>query len=158
MRAALMCVAVCLATAVVSAEIGFPVDIPTRAKGADKVVIGRIITVQAWFESNSFGDQLIVSHAAVEIEETLKGRSAAVLDVSVEGGTVGDLTLRVSDMPVVRTGERAVFFLDESPGGTNRPHARGLGILKLDSSNRVQGSALTLEQVKQMVQTAIAAK
>ena len=33
------------------------------------------------------------------------------MDVEVEGGTIGDLTLRVSDLATFTQGERAVFYL-----------------------------------------------
>jgi hypothetical protein len=76
-----------------------------------------------------------------------------VTTVTVEGGTVGDLTLRVSDMQELKEGERAVFFLD-ADGISNVPHGRGRGILKLDDNDHVQGSTLTLDQVKDAVRGA----
>jgi len=42
---------------------------------------------------------LIVSTVVLDVVETLKGPAAPTLNVSVEGGTVGDLTLTVSDLP-----------------------------------------------------------
>jgi hypothetical protein len=67
---------------------------------------------QAAFEKNEFGDELIVSHAVVEVDQNLKGSApTAFVDVDVEGGTVGELTLKVSDLPSVERGDRGVFFL-----------------------------------------------
>src|SRR5688572_24698793 len=78
-----------------------PGDVANRAKGAGRVVVARVIAVRAQFETNQFGDQLIVSHAVLDVLETLKGAPAASLNVAVEGGTVGDLTLKVSDLPSI---------------------------------------------------------
>ena len=136
------------------AEVGPPVDVASRARGAGKVVVARILDVRAQFETNQFGDQLIVSHAVLEVIETLKGAPQATLNVAVEGGTVGDLTLKVSDLPSLTAGDRAVFFLDGTSDGGNRPHDRGRGIMKLTDANRVDGSTLSLDEVRQQVRGA----
>jgi hypothetical protein len=43
------------------------------------------------------------------------------------------------------------MFLDESTRGGYVPHDRGLGVLKLDSGNRVAGTSLTLDEIRNMV-------
>ena len=135
------------------AEVGPPVDVASRARGAGKVVVARIVDVRAQFETNRFGDQLIVSHAVLEVLETLKGAPEATMHVTVEGGTVGDITLKVSDLPSVNEGERAVFFLDAGNNG-HTPHDRGRGIMKLNAADRVDGSNLSLDDVRQQVRGA----
>ena len=133
------------------AQGGPPVDVPSQARGAGKVVVARILDVRAQFESNRFGDRLIVSHAVLEVLETLKGAPEALLNVAIEGGTVGDLTLRVSDLPSLEEGERAVFFLDAAAGNDHVPHRRGNGVMKLSDNDRVVGSQLSLSDVRQQV-------
>ena len=144
---------VCVSASTVHAEVGPPTDIAAHSRGAGKVVVARISDVHSTFATNRFGDQLIVSNAVLEVLETLKGAPQAVTMVTVEGGTVGDLTLRVSDMQELKEGERAVFFLD-ADGLSNVPHGRGRGILKLDDDDKVTGSNLTLAQVKNAVRGA----
>ena len=139
----------------VAAEIGPPTDLASRARGAGKVVVARIVDVQAQYEVNRFGDRLIVSHAVLEVLETWKGAPQNVLDLAVEGGTVGDMTLRVSDMPSVRAGERAVFFLDADARGGHTPNGRGRGIIKLDDADRVEGATLSLNDLRQQVRGAL---
>jgi hypothetical protein len=73
------------------------------------------------------------------------------LDVDVEGGTIGEVTLRVSDQTSISPGDRAVFYLNLTPRGTYVPHLRGQGLLQLDGSNRVAGSSLTLDQIRREV-------
>lgn len=127
-----------------------PVPIPERARGADRVVVATVATTSARYERNQFGDELIVTRAALSVEEALKG-DAAPARLAVEGGTVDGITLRVSDLPVLSAGERAVFFLTPGPDGEYRPHLRGQGILKLDKSNQVRGSSLTVDEIRRLV-------
>ena len=137
------------------AQGGPPEDVASRARGAGKVVVARILDVRAQFESNQFGDRLIVSHAVLEVLETLKGAPEPVMNVAVEGGTVGDLTLRVSDLPSLEEGERAVFFLDATARGEHVPHGRGQGVaLKLDADDHVEGTQMSLSDVREHVSNA----
>jgi len=128
-----------------------PVPLAERARGADLVVVGRVASVAPVWQVNEFGDRLIVSVARVAVTETLKGQALTTLDVEVEGGTIGDVTLHVSDQTSLAAGERAVFYLTRAAGGRFVPHLRGLGLLKLDASNRVPGSSLTLEEIRREV-------
>jgi hypothetical protein len=155
MKAVLVCLATCLFAANLHADTGRPSDIPTRAKGADRVVLAKVVDVNSTFATTEHGDQIILSQVTLQIEDTLKGSSQdMLLSVDVEGGTIGDLTLAVSDMPSIRQGERAVFFLRRSAGGRHVPHLRGQGIIKLQSDDRVKGTSLTLDAIRSMVRGA----
>jgi hypothetical protein len=68
--------------------------------------------------------------------------------MDLEGGTLDGFTLRVSDLPAIQPGERAVFFLDQNESGITTPHLRGQGILKLDDNNFVTGSGLRVEDIR----------
>ena len=138
-----------------SADIGPPSDVPTRARGAGRIVVAFVADVRARFAANRFGDQLIVSTVVLDVAETLKGAAAGRLEVEIEGGTVGDLTLKVSDLPSLAAGERAVFFLETGNGGALLPHDRGRGILKLSQEDRVENSAVTLADLRQQVRAAL---
>lgn len=88
------------------------------------------------------------------MEEVVKG-PAGPATLVLEGGTVDGITLRVSSLPTLARGERAVFFLETGQDdGQFRPHLRGQGILKLDSSNRVPRSSLTLDEIRRLAQAA----
>jgi hypothetical protein len=127
-----------------------PVPIEERVKGAERVVIATVAMTSARYERNEFGDELIVTDAQLAIEEVLKGDAAPAV-LTVEGGTLDGVTLRVSDLPMVAAGERAVFFLTRGKsGGELRPHLRGQGILKLDETGTVRGSSLTVGQIRKL--------
>jgi hypothetical protein len=126
------------------------VDIPERLRGAEQAVVATVVQKSARYERNEYGDELIISHLVVSVEETLKGRPGEVLSFAMEGGTIGDLTLEVSDLPVLQRGDRAVLMLGRDRAGRHVPHLRGLGILKLSEDNTVGQSSLTLDMIREM--------
>lgn len=130
------------------------VDLSTRAAGAQRVVLASVSDLRSALEINAYGDQVIVSHLQLQVQETLKGPVINTISLAMEGGTVNGLTMRVSDMPSMEVGERAVFFVDPSPSGEFQSHSRGLGIMKLDTSNRIVGSSLMLDDVRGIVRRA----
>jgi hypothetical protein len=147
--------AVVLMSATLTASSSIPIELSQRFRGAHRAVVATVVAVEPQFQRNRFGDDLIVSRIRVAIEESLKGDNSGELWVDVEGGTVGDLTLRVSDLPLMGVGERVVFLVDEdSTSGRFTPHLRGQGILKLDTSDRVRGTALTLGQIRAIARQA----
>ena len=119
-----------------------------RVAGAERVVVARTRAVRAEWRENSHGDRLIVSRVELEIEETLKGTADRTVWMEVEGGTLDGYTLRVSSLPMMQPGDRAVFFLDRGNGGLHLPHLRGQGILFLDDDNVVRGSSLRLSEIR----------
>jgi hypothetical protein len=129
---------------------GPPLDIPERLRGADAAVVARIAGLTTTLERNQWGDELIVSHAVLDVQETLKGRPLRQQTVAIEGGTYEGYTMRVSDLPEVAVGERGVFLLKAAPGGRNVPHLRGLGLLMLDETDHVRGSSLSLDMIRGM--------
>jgi hypothetical protein len=122
-----------------------------RARGAEQVVVGHVASVTPAWHDNDFGDRLIVSVLHVIVDETLKGAAQSAVDVEVEGGTIGSLTLRVSDLDTFAPGDRGVFYLQHNRRGGLVPHRRGLGLQKLDSTGRVYGSTTTLDQIRRDV-------
>ena len=154
-RSAVMASMVIATLASPNAATRRPVDLPERLRGAERAVVGKIVGVHAEYVTNEFGDRLIVSRAHVRVDEVLKGGPVQDLEVDVEGGTVGELTLRVSDLPEVRQGDRAVFLLRRGPRGADVPHLRGLGILKLDGRDTVESSSLTLDMIRTMARQGV---
>jgi hypothetical protein len=128
-----------------------PVPVADRARGAEQVVVGRVSLVTPVWRENDFGDRLIVSVLHVIVDESLKGSSQPAIDVEVEGGTIGSLTLRVSDLDTFVPGDRAVFYVQHNRRGGLIPHRRGLGLQKLDNAGRVRGSGMTLDQVRREI-------
>jgi hypothetical protein len=128
-----------------------PASIQERAHGAERVVVASVADTHANYQRNQFGDNLIVTHARLAIEEAIKGPGGPVT-LAIEGGTVNGITLHVSSLPSLSPGERAVFFVTAGPNGEFVPYLRGQGILKLDATNHVKGSSLSLDDIRRMAQ------
>lgn len=127
------------------------VPIPDRARGAERVVVGRVQAVEPSWRVNEYGDRLIVSTVHVTSDETLKGPFEASFDVEVEGGTIDGLTLAVSDLPTFAPGDRAVFFVRRDSRGSWVPSLRGQSLLLLDSNDRVVGTGANLDDIRRAV-------
>jgi hypothetical protein len=141
-----------ISATVAAAQEGAPVPIEERARGAARVVVASVGDTSSRHERNEFGDELIVTYATLAVEEALKGPAGPVT-FALEGGTVNGITMRVSSLPTLATGERGVFFLTPGKSGEFRPHLRGQGILKLDANNRVPGSSLTLDEIRRLARS-----
>jgi hypothetical protein len=149
-----ICLVACPLLAALAGAQEAPVPLTERSRGAERVVVGRVTSVGPVWRVNEFGDRLIVSVVTVAVDETLSGLAQQSVDVEVEGGTIGDITLHVSDLEAVAPGDRAVFYLARSPRGAFVPHLRGQGLLKLDRSDRVRGSSLTLAEIRRAARPA----
>ena len=125
------------------------VDLPERIRGAERIVVGVVANVAPELQENQFGDQLIVSRTTVVVEEVLKGpANVSTVEVDIEGGTIGDLTLSVSDIESIGLGERGVFLLNASASGAFVPHLRGQGLLHLDTQDQVRGEPWSLADIR----------
>lgn len=127
------------------------VPLAERARGSERVLVGRVTTVNPVWRTNAFGDRLIVSIARVAVDETLRGTAQSTVEVEIEGGTIDGVTLHVSDLDPVAAGDRAVFYLERTSRGRFIPHLRGQGFLKLDRSDRVRNSNLRLSDIRRAV-------
>jgi hypothetical protein len=144
----------CVFASVALASEGRAVPLDERIRGAGAVVVATPSSVSATWRENAFGDKLIVSRFSLHVEETLKGTPASDVAFDLEGGTLDGFTLRVSSLPTLTPGERAVFFLDRMSDGTFQPHLRGQGILKLDDQNFVKGTSLSLDEIRRVAASA----
>jgi hypothetical protein len=154
MRTPSLILAVSLGIATVSASVDAPDDMGQRAKAAKKVVLATVMDVQSAFGENDAGDDLILSRITVRVDETMKGTHEMTMIVTLEGGTVGDVSLDVSDMPRMEKGGRAVLFLTTSAKGEWIPYDRGTGLLTIDADDRVTGTGLTIGDIRAAVKAA----
>jgi hypothetical protein len=83
---------------------------------ATDIVVGTVADVSGYFDVNEWGDELIFSRVEVDVEKNLKGKAEHVVVFSVEGGQVGDLTLKVSEIPSFNRGETIKLYLKKEAG------------------------------------------
>jgi len=107
-----------------------PAEPEFRFDGADRVVLGTVTQVSARLDENEWGDTLILSTVRVAVREHLRGGGGDSIEFELEGGTLGDTTLEVSDLPHLRPGDQGVFAL--------RRHRRRAGWVPNLRGNGVQ--------------------
>lgn len=104
-------------------------DVSDRFAGAERVVVATVAATRAAYGTNAYGDKLILTTATLQVERTLRGPAQPRVELVVEGGTVGEITLDVSDMPRLRVGQRGTFAISKTERGRWVPHGRGDGIV-----------------------------
>jgi hypothetical protein len=79
------------------------------ARGSEVVIEGDVEDVEShWSEDG----KTIYTSVTISIREAIKGRMAErKIVVEHEGGEIGDIGLKVSDMALFRKGERVILFL-----------------------------------------------
>jgi len=78
---------------------------------ATHVLVGKVKTVYSYYDGNEWGDVLIFSRVDVKVEKKLKGKTDDEVSFVVEGGTVGEITLKVSNYPLFEEGEKIKLYL-----------------------------------------------
>lgn len=87
-----------------------------QAAEASHILVGEVADAQGYYDFNKWGDYLIFSRVTVKVEKELKGRAGKYAAFSIEGGSVGDQALYVSESPAFEKGDRFKFFLKKSDG------------------------------------------
>ena len=85
------------------------VSLDTVIHGSDRIVRGRVVGLNSRRGTNEFGDDLIYTDISIETHETLKGDRSNLL-LTIEGGTVNGITLKVSDVPAFHPGDEVLLF------------------------------------------------
>lgn len=142
------CVVVLQAGSLMAAKF-IPVAVPERIRGSERVVVATVSQVETSLEKTAEGDEIVMSHFVLLVDESLKGSKERRIALDMEGGTFGDITLDVSSLPKLQIGDRAVFFL-ERRRGVYHPYLQGQGVVKLQSDGSVKNTSLTLDAIRQM--------
>jgi hypothetical protein len=88
-------------------------DFDTLVDRADLIFTGRVVSQRAEWSSLG-GRRSIVTFVSFAVEKVHKGKADSVLALQFLGGTVGDVTMHVAEMPSFKTGERAVLFVENN--------------------------------------------
>jgi hypothetical protein len=78
---------------------------------SDTILDATVTAVPPRWETTSYGDRIIVSRLTLAVHKVHKGQKVETVDVP--GGTLDGLTLRVSHLPLLKKGDRAIFRLDK---------------------------------------------
>lgn len=80
---------------------------------ATLIFTGQVISQHSEWK-NENGQKSIVTLVSFRVRTVHKGHADAVVTLQFLGGTVGDVTLDVSDMPKFSKGERVVLFVENN--------------------------------------------
>jgi hypothetical protein len=80
---------------------------------ADLIFAGRAVAQRSEWNDVQ-GQKSIVTFVSFAVEKIHKGRADAVITLQFLGGTVGNVSMEVADMPRFRKGERAVLFIENN--------------------------------------------
>jgi hypothetical protein len=99
--------------------VSFPAQ-ATKVNRADleatHILLGKVDDVQSFFGANERGDQIILSRVKVKALKWIKGDPSGSVEFTVEGGSVGELSLKVSDVPEFERGQRLRLLLKKVNG------------------------------------------
>lgn len=99
--------ALCLAPAIALALM-VPFSLDRLVTDADTIVHGSVVRRESRWDTSG---RLIVTDVTLDVSETLKGEPAVRQTLRIAGGTVGEVTLTMSEVPEFRDGEDVIVFL-----------------------------------------------
>jgi hypothetical protein len=77
------------------------------------IVEGTVVGVRTDWSADR---RLILTTTTLQVGESIKGRAPRTVDITTIGGRIGRTTMHVAGMPVFRTGENAIVFIEPSKG------------------------------------------
>jgi len=89
----------------------FAKNIDQLTKDASNIIAGKIKKIESFYETNKWGDTLIMSEVKLKVEKTIKGTLQDDVVFTVEGGRIGDVMLRVSNIPFFEEGDGIIVYL-----------------------------------------------
>ncbi len=131
-----------------------PAALKSALQEANFTLVATVTDTKPSRRRSAWGDEIIVTTAVLRTEETLKGAPPTWVPIELEGGTLDGVTMEASHTPLMRKGDRAVFLVDRLADGRYIAHHRGAGILKLRADDRLEDSALSLNEVRQLAREA----
>ncbi|MHC4945043.1 MAG: hypothetical protein ACYTG7_18665 [Planctomycetota bacterium] len=127
-----------------------PVSTEQLTLDADLVVLGEVIETECFWNRDQ---SLIFTRTEIYVHEYAKGgqdNAPFMITVEYVGGLVGNVGLRVSDAPVMETGETVVLFLkavesQRDLGGTVHQVVAGAqGVYKVDQDHIARKGGFTV--------------
>jgi hypothetical protein len=131
-------------------SVSFALEIPlaweSLTRKSDRIARGSVRNLSCKAGTNEFGDELIYTDVYIGVTDALKGdRSDFVL--TIEGGTLDDVTLTVSDAPVFKIGEEVVVFAVKDTL-TYRPVAGTISKYTISEGNRIREAGMDYSTFK----------
>jgi hypothetical protein len=133
--------ALCLFASIASAQTEEAVSFPQLVERAQHIFVGQVVAVDS-FRADRRDGARIRTRVTFSVDEKLRG-SGLVTMLEFLGGTVGDLTQEVADMPRFSIGERYVVFALDGDRWVNPLVGSSQGLLRVSRDAR-DGTARVL--------------
>jgi len=126
-------------------------------KMSDKVVTGEVEDVEAQWSKDG---KTIISSASIAVKKVVKGKvDHARIVVEYEGGELGDIGLRVSDVAPLKRGEHVLLFLktarSKKDGIVNTIVGKAQGKYSIDNSGIARKDGFSLANGEKVEDTTI---
>jgi hypothetical protein len=128
---ALAC-ALWVAGASLAATVFVPTEFREVVTDSGLIVRGRVTDVRTVV----LPDSRVESAVTIGVENVLKGAANGFVSVRVPGGRVGGIRHVMVGAPVLRPGERALFFLWRGPDSLWRPVGLSMGVYAVHNDPR----------------------
>ena len=108
---------------------------PELCELSTHVVLGEVTDV----ETRWTRDGLVERTAHLAVSRVVKGHAVDGLDIHLPGGTIGDFTVRVEDVPNLLTNGEYLLFLGADPGGELVVFGGDQGAVRITPANSLKG-------------------
>ena len=86
-------------------------DVAALTSESQQIIVGDVVEVRSFWDDDH---ALIKSRIVVAVDQYLVGQGSGTEVLEMSGGTVGELSLRVSVLPTFEQGDHVLLFLGES--------------------------------------------
>jgi len=134
-----------LAAAVLGATTLERLDVDQMVQRSSAVVQARVLDGRSYWRGRT-----IYTNYRLQISKTIKGYVPATTEVSVPGGTIGDLRQHIPGAPKLTIGQEYVIFLWKGPSGTTHllGLSQGLFNMEIGADGTVRLSRSPVEAVE----------
>lgn len=134
-------------------EIPAKPDFVAMVADADVILVGRVVNLSSRMGSNEFGDQLVVSDVEIQPEEVLKGQIPSgqnILLNGLTGGTVPNLTMMSSEVPLFKQADRSFLFFEQTASGLKLIHGSD-SKYDVDSNGNIREIGSSSDQLRTLI-------
>lgn len=81
-------------------------------KKSSRIIVGKVTNARTYWGGGH--GRLILTTYTIEVEESIKGQTSRIVEVTIIGGKIGNLQLHVAGMVSFEKDENAVVFIENS--------------------------------------------
>ena len=113
LRSLVLAASALLSLAAVHATTVIPPTFDELVGQAETIFEGTVTDVQSQWAGEG-GQRHIVTYVTFKVNDVLKGEPGASYTLRMLGGTIGDMTMKVTDTPEFKQGDRDIVFVENN--------------------------------------------